>query len=270
MAETAILYDSSKCSGCKGCQVQCKQWNMLPSSLVKNGYEFTGTYQSMANLDGDTRLLITFGETNGPAGVEWAFGRKACFHCTEPACMSVCPVGAISKLDSGVVQIDNAKCIGCKYCSTACPFEVPKYRDTVGIINKCTQCTDRVAQGRRPACVTTCPAAALSFGPRADMLAAGKKRVEDLKTAGFKKAELYGETQMGGMHSLFIAKYGLEAHGLVRDPRIPDSAVAWQWLKPLGGFGIAAALGGLGISLLTGVGYKRDEATVETAAKKEE
>jgi formate dehydrogenase beta subunit len=265
MTESAILYDSSKCSACKGCQVQCKQWNMLPSSTVKDGYEFTGSYQSMSDLNGDTRLLIEFRETDSEKGVEWAFSRRACFHCTEPACLDVCPVGAISKLADGTVKLDSSKCVGCKYCTAACPFGVPKYRENFGVSNKCTLCDDRVAKGLRPACVSTCPAAAISYGPREEMLAAGKARVAELTAAGFSKAELYGVTQMGGMHSLFVAKYGFEAHGLVRDPKRPDIVTFMSIIKPLTGLGLAAVVGGLGISFLSSIGYKRDELTGETA-----
>jgi len=269
MTESAILYDSSKCSACKGCQVQCKQWNMMPSSLAKDGNEYTGSYQSKSDLDGDTRLLITFEETDTEKGIEWAFGRRACLHCTEPACMDVCPAGAISKLDDGTVKLDSAKCLGCKYCNAACPFGVPKFRENFGVSNKCTLCDDRVAQGRRPACVSTCPAAALAYGPRDEMLAAGKQRVDELKAAGFEKAELYGESEMGGMHSLFIAKYGYEAHGLVRDPKKSELISAFQLIKPLTGIGVAAVVGGLGLSFLTGLGYKRDELTHDGVAKEE-
>lgn len=261
MAENAILYDSSKCSACKGCQVQCKQWNGMPSALGKDEYEFTGSYQSMPDLNGDTRLLIQFDEKATDKGIEWAFSRRACFHCTEPACMDVCPVGAISKSDDGTVKLDSAKCVGCKYCTAACPFEVPKFRENFGVSNKCTLCDDRVAQGREPACVQTCPAAALSFGPRAEQIAAGKARVEELKAEGYDKAELYGETEMGGMHSLFVAKYGLETHGLVRDPKKLPITSLMSILKPVAGLGVAAVLGGLGLSFVTGMGYKRDELT---------
>lgn len=265
MTESAILYDSSKCSACKGCQVQCKQWNMMPSSLVKDGYEYTGSYQSMADLNGDTRILIEFREEEAPNGIEWAFSRRACFHCTNPTCLDVCPVGAISKLENGTVKLDSTKCIGCKYCTAACPFEVPKYRENVGVSNKCTLCDDRTAKGLEPACVKTCPAAALTFGPRDDMITAGKTRVAELKTAGFSKAELYGDTEMGGMHSLFVAKYGYEAHGLVRDPKSSEAVNAFILAKPLAGIGVAAMLGVLGLSFLTGIGYNRDEQSVETA-----
>ena len=275
MTESAILYDSSKCSACKGCQVQCKQWNMLPSSTKKDGYEFTGTYQSMSDLNGDTRLLIEFREKAVDNGIEWAFSRRACFHCTEPACLEVCPVGAISKLENGTVKLDSTKCIGCKYCTAACPFGVPKYRPNFGVSNKCTQCDDRVAKGLQPACVKTCPAHAIYYGPRDQMLAEGKARTAELKAAGFSNAELYGETEMGGMHTLFVAKYGYEAHGLIRNPKKSDITSLFQLAKPLAGIGVAAVVGGLGLSFLMGRGYKRDELTAESssasdAAKEEE
>ena len=266
MTESAILYDSSKCSACKGCQVQCKQWNNLPSSLAKNSNEYTGSYQSMSDLNGDTRLLIEFREKATPEGVEWAFSRRACFHCTEPACMDVCPVGAISKLENGTVKLDSTKCTGCKYCTAACPFGIPKYREHFNVSNKCTMCDDRVAKGREPACVKTCPAAAITYGQRDNLLVAGKARVAQLKTEGYDKAELYGETQMGGMHSLTVAKYGFEAHGLIRDPKKSDMTSLLALAKPLAGLGVAAVVAGLGVSFLTGRGYQRDELTVQSVA----
>jgi formate dehydrogenase iron-sulfur subunit len=117
-------------------------------------------------------------------------------------------------------------------------------------------CSDRVGKGLKPACVKTCPAAALSFGPRTDMLAAGKARVDALKKEGFTKAELYGETEMGGMHVLSVAKFGLEAHGLIRDPKIPEVVGLLGWMKPVVLVGAVAVAGGLGLSFLGGLGYK--------------
>ncbi len=259
MADNAILYDSSKCSACKGCQVQCKQWNMMPSPIGMNSSDFSGSYQSMADLNGDTRLMIQFRETQGDEGVEWAFSRRSCFHCSDPACAAVCPPNAITKLEDGTVKLDKDKCIGCKYCNGACPFGVPKFRDEFGVSNKCTLCDDRTGMGREPACVQTCPAGALTYGPRDEMLTAGKARVEQLKTEGFTKAELYGETEMGGMHVLYVAKYGLEAHGLVRDAQTPDIVKFLDLVKPLAGLGVAAVVGGLGVSFLSGIGYTREE-----------
>ena len=261
MAENAILYDSSKCSACKGCQVSCKQWNGMPSTLELDGNEFTGTYQSPPDVNGDTRLMIEFRETESEKGIEWAFSRRSCFHCVDPACAAVCPVKAITKLEDGTVKLDKTKCIGCKYCNGACPFGIPKFRENFGVSNKCTLCDDRTGMGREPACVQTCPAAALTYGSRAELLAAGKARVEQLKAEGYTKAELYGETEMGGMHVLHVAKYGLEAHGLKRGAQTPAMVTLLDLVKPLTGLGVGAMVAALGVSFMTGVGYKRDELT---------
>jgi formate dehydrogenase iron-sulfur subunit len=91
--------------------------------------------------------------------------------------------------------------------------------------------------------------------------------VEQLKTEGFDKAELYGVTEMGGMHSLFVARYGYEAHGLIRDPKPSAVTAAMTWLKPLTGVGVAAVIGGLGLSFLSGIGYKRDDADSTTEGR---
>lgn len=259
MAESAILYDSSLCSACKGCQVQCKQWNGMPSTLTKNGNTFTGSYQSMPDLNGDTLLLMKYSESSTETGVQWAFTRRSCFHCTEAWCEKVCPVGAYTHLENGTVKHDNTKCIGCRYCMTACPFGVPQFREQFGVTSKCTLCEDRVLEDRKPACVKTCPASALSFGPRGEMIDKGKARVEELKKAGFTKAELYGETEMGGMHVLHVAKYGLEAHGYIRDPKPPVTAQLHTLVKPLTGVGLLGMLAVVAASYVGGSGYKRSE-----------
>ena len=179
--EVAILFDSSHCTGCKGCQVACKQWNMLPSKMGLNDNEFTGSLQGPGDLGGDTRLVMTFDEK--PSGnklqpIHWAIGRRSCFHCTDAGCVAICSSGALKKNDNGVVSFDTEKCNGCTYCQSACPFDVPRFRDTDGKIDKCTLCLDRLEEGQIPACVKTCQPEALKFGPREEMLEIGRKRVD--------------------------------------------------------------------------------------------
>lgn len=259
MAEVAILYDSSKCMACKGCQVACKQWNQLPSPLTADEYEFTNSYQSPLDLAPDTWLIIDFDEVDQDIGIEWNFMRDACFHCTDAACEAACPTGAISKRDNGAVVIDQEKCIGCRYCVNSCPFSVPKWKEAENKTFKCRLCQDRTENGLSPACVSTCPTGALTFGDRNEMVATAQSRVGELKTGGFDKAEVYGADELDGMHVIFVAHRGIDAHGLIRDPKVPDSVKAWQIMKPLGGIAAAAVVGGLGLSFLTGIGYKRDD-----------
>lgn len=267
MAETAIKYDSSKCTACKGCQVACKQWNQLPSPLVADEYEFTKSFQSPLDNSPNNWLIINFKEVNKEVGIDWNFMRNACFHCTEAACEMACPVGAISRKDNGAVVIDQEKCIGCRYCVASCPFGVPRWNEASNTTFKCWQCQDRTSAERAPACVSTCPTGALEFGDRAEMVAAANERAAQLKELGFADAEVYGENELGGLHTIVVAHRGLEAHGLVRDPKIGITDF-WQVLKPLGGLAAAATVAGLGFSYFMARDYSREDMVYDEANDK--
>ena len=146
-------------------------------------------------------------------------------HCSNPSCVTVCPSGALYiDEETGLVTYDSGKCIGCQYCRAACPFDVPRHTN-VGLtgnnikINKCTGCVDRVKQGRKPACVSTCQPGALQFGDRDEMIKMAHERVEYLKSKGFEQASVYGEDQMGGTHVIYVLKYGLDQYELPADPQ---------------------------------------------------
>ncbi len=261
MTEMAILYDTSRCTACKGCQIACKCWNGLPSSLETNGNAFSGTYQNPPDLNGTTRLLISFREEEGGSkGVKWAFGRRSCQHCTDAPCADICPAGALVRDEStGMVVTDASKCIGCQYCSTACPFDVPRYDGPNGTINKCTGCPDRIENGLEPACVTTCQPDALMFGPRDEMLAQAEAQVARLKEQGYADACVYGATEMGGLHVIQVLKYGAATHGQVVDPEVPAHVGLTQIMKPVTGVVAGATVLGLAAMFALGAGYKRDK-----------
>ena len=227
MAEQAIYYDSSLCTACKGCQVACKCWNNLPSPTELNANQFTGTYQNPPDLNENTRIIMTFNEMEGGSkGVMWAFGRRACQHCSDAPCASVCPANAIHKDEaSGMVTLDRDLCIGCQYCSIACPFDVPRYTKVEdGLktqVNKCTGCVDRIEQGlvsrmrhhlpaRRPQVRT--PATRWSPWPTSAS--------RPSRRAASRTPCVYGENEMGGLHVIQVLKYGVEAHGQVVDPKV--------------------------------------------------
>lgn len=260
MTEMAIYYDSSKCTACKGCQVACKCWNDLPSPTGLNENKFSGSYQNPPDLNGMTRLIMTFSEENGGSkGVQWAFGRRACQHCTDAACVSICPGGALThNEETGFVEVDEAKCIGCQYCSSACPFDVPRYQ--VGLdtkVSKCTGCPDRVAQGLAPACVTTCQPEALKFGPREEMIQLANERVEWLHDHGYTDAVVYGADELGGLHVIQVLKYGIEAHGQIKDPEVPAAATLTNLMKPVTGVLTGVTVAGLAAMFALGIGYSR-------------
>lgn len=266
MTEMAILFDSSRCTGCRGCQVACKCWNDLPSEpTAENPYDamdWDGKFTHPADLNGCTRLIMTFEDfedQNSQKRVGWAFSRRACQHCTNAGCVSVCPAGALFRdEDTGMVTYDADKCIGCQRCATACPFDVPRYDSVTGKINKCYGCVDRVASGMAPACVTTCQPGALQFGERDEMIALAQQRVEFLQGNGYNDACLYGTEEMDGLHVIHVLKHGMEHHHAVANPEIPVTAFLTDIMKPVAAVGMGATVLGLAAMMGLAHGYKRD------------
>ena len=245
MAGIAILYDATKCTACRACQVACKQWNELTAEVTTN----RGTYENPPDLSWDTWIKMEFREVGNNGNFSWLFTRRACMHCTDAACVTVCPTKALYYHEMGFVAYDKDKCSGCGYCVEACPFEVPRSSSgaITGIrtINKCTLCQDRVTNELEPACVKTCPTGALMYGDRAALLAEGKERVASLGG----NATLYGENQLGGLHVLYVLDDTAAVYGLPVDPQVPVSATAWQDILQPVGWGVAGlAAMGLGLN----------------------
>jgi len=153
----AFYFDSSSCSGCKTCQMACKDKHDLRVGLLwRRVYEVTGGGW----------------ERRGAAWISSVFAYNvslACNHCQRPICVEVCPTRAMHKRDDGIVLIDQYKCAGCRYCSWACPYGAPQYDSEIGKMTKCDLCADNLDQGLPPACVAACPLRALDFGERAEL-----------------------------------------------------------------------------------------------------
>jgi len=265
MAEKAILYDSTRCTACRGCQVACKQWNendeVIPAPTDKYGVQANnwGSYENPPDLSPTTWLKMEFREIDPGGKVRWLFTRRACMHCTDAGCVKVCPSGALYHHESGFVTYDKDICTGCGYCIEACPFNVPRSdRNLItGIakMDKCTFCTtpglDRIAEGLEPACVKTCPPNALEYGDRDALVAEGKKRVEDLKAKGWTNANLYGENELGGLHVMYVLDDHPAVYGLPVDPKISATTIAWQdVIQPLGWAVGGLTILGLGLNYL--------------------
>lgn len=221
-AGKGMLYDASKCVGCRACQMACKDWNDLPSESTDPG----GIYESPRHLSSDTWTLIKLAER----GDSLSFWNYQCMHCAQASCVSVCPTGAAAHTGEFVL-IDQEWCIGCGYCVQACPFNVPHRSEVTGTARKCTFCFDRVSDGDQPACASACPTGALTWGQRDELLATAKERVEVLRASGFADAHLYGETELGGLGRLSVLTLPLEAYGLPKSPRYATGNLAAQWLS---------------------------------------
>jgi formate dehydrogenase iron-sulfur subunit len=223
----AILIDLARCIGCRSCQVACKQWNELPAEITQQ----TGTYENPPRLSSKTWTRVQVREVEQNGKLVWSFAKRQCMHCQEPACAAACIVGALHKTPEGPVVYDDYKCIGCRYCTLACPFGVPTFEwDTpVPYIRKCTMCVDRLAEGKKPACVKACPTNAIMFGERDQLLQEAHSRIQP----GPDKYvdHIYGEHEVGGTSMLYISnvpfdKIGFPTLGPEPIPRYANVAMS--------------------------------------------
>jgi anaerobic dimethyl sulfoxide reductase subunit B (iron-sulfur subunit) len=151
--QLAFYFDASACSGCKACQMACKDKHGLNAGLLwRRVYEISGG-EWIKKSKAWTPNVFAYNLS------------LACNHCQKPICQASCPTGAISKRKDGIVLIDASKCIGCRYCEWGCPYGSPQYNESTGTMTKCHFCYDYIDMGKPPACVASCPMRALDFGP---------------------------------------------------------------------------------------------------------
>jgi formate dehydrogenase beta subunit len=230
--ELVKLIDTTKCTACRGCQVACKQWNEMPGLRTRN----RGSYQNPPDLQWNTWTLVRFQEHEDSKGVvKWLFRKDGCMHCTDAACVKVCPSGALYHTEFGTVGLNKERCIGCKECMAACPFDVPQYDQKSDKIYKCDLCISRLREGLTPACVKSCPTGGLTFGGKDGMIKIANKRVEDLKSQGHEDANVYGDKFVKGTHVMYVLDEKPAVYErLPRNPSVPLSVILWKdFLKPL-------------------------------------
>jgi len=234
------LVDTTTCIGCKACEVACLEWN---------GYEFRettfdNTYQTMPDTAWNFWNLIRFNEHENEDGtISWLMRKDQCMHCEDPGCLAACPAeGAIVQYQNGIVDFNQANCIGCQYCVTGCPFNIPKFNNATKKVYKCTLCSDRVGAGLEPACIKACPTGCLHFGSKDDMKALAEKRVAQVKAnTSYQDAGVYDPDGVGGTHVIYVlhdAKNPEKYGGLPANPRVPLMVRLWKgplkWLGVMG------------------------------------
>jgi formate dehydrogenase iron-sulfur subunit len=240
------LVDTTTCIGCKACEVACVEWN---------GYEFrettfADTYQTMPETEWNFWNLIKFNEVETDGNMQWLMRKDQCMHCEEPGCLIACPAdGAIVQYTNGIVDFNQANCIGCQYCVSGCPFNIPKFNAETKKVYKCTLCSDRVGAGLEPACIKSCPTGCLHFGSKEDMLDLADKRVTQLKReTSHKNAGVYDPSGVHGTHVIYVLhdKDKAEDYQLPQNPSVPFFVKMWKGpLKWLGGIGMAAGVLGV-------------------------
>ena len=228
--------DTSLCIGCKACEVACKEWNDVPGEIEP----WTGeSYDNTRALGADTWRHVAFIEQKVPVGADgaarslvhtaaaedladragldtyqegdglrWLMASDVCKHCTDAACLDVCPTGALFRTEFGTVVVQQDVCNGCGYCVPACPFGVLDRRREDGRVWKCTLCYDRLRDDQEPACAQACPTNSIQFGELSDLRERAGARLETLAAAGQDEARLYladDEDGVGGARRVLPA-----------------------------------------------------------------
>jgi formate dehydrogenase iron-sulfur subunit len=246
--------DTSVCIGCKACEVACKEWNAVP----EDGLSLSGmSYDNTVGLGASTWRHVAFIEQPAPApssmimgqnrelfppathdhgavgdGVRWLMSSDVCKHCTEAACLDVCPTGALMRTEFGTVVVQDDVCNGCGYCIPACPFGVIGRRESDGGAHKCTLCYDRLGDGMMPACAKACPTESIQFGPLDELRERAAARLSSLHEAGAGDARLYLDDPsdgIGGGGSLFLLLDEPEVYGLPPDPVVTTRDLPRMW-----------------------------------------
>jgi formate dehydrogenase iron-sulfur subunit len=265
------LVDTTTCIGCKACEVACLEWN---------GYTFTDTvfdnsYQTMPETQWNYWNLIKFNEhEREDGGISLLMRKDQCMHCADPGCLAACPAdGAIVQYTNGIVDFQQENCIGCGYCVSGCPFDIPKFNPATKKMFKCTLCVDRVSEGLEPACIKSCPTGCLHFGTKDEMKELAETRATQLRESfGFEKAGVYDPAGVGGTGVIYVLHDATnpEAYGgLPKDPHIPW--VVRFWKGPAKWIGNFAMLGGIvGVTLhYLRFGPKQVDALKHDASKDE-
>ena len=241
-----VLFDSTRCIGCRKCEAACNQVNELPPPDQK--FDDLSVLETARRTDYKSFTVVNR-YTPGGSPEAPIFTKTQCNHCLEPACASACFVRAFTKTPSGAVTYDASVCVGCRYCMISCPFEIPTYEYDEPLtprVRKCTLCHPRITKGHLPGCVESCPSEALTFGERNTLIAVARERMR--KFPGSYVDHVYGEKEMGGTSWLTISGVPFNQIGMREDLGTTPAPMLTK-----GALGAVPIVVGLWPVLLTGI-----------------
>ena len=284
--QLCMLIDATTCIGCKACEVACVEWNDLHLE-PEYGEKLFQSYQTMPDMTASYWNLIKFNEVpvdfrRQPVAPEAAADGSAvmmlmrkdmCMHCAEPGCLEACPAeGAIVQYTNGIVDFQQDRCIGCGYCMTGCPFNIPKFDSASKRVYKCTMCTDRLENGLGPACVKSCPTGCLEFGTKKEMKERAAHRAEQVRM-DFPNAGVYDPAGVGGTGVVYVLHHADQPElygGLPREPKIDPRVAFWKGpLKWMGGFAFGLSLAAAAIHYFKSGPRRVAEAATKAEPQKE-
>lgn len=240
----AVLYDSTQCVGCRQCEEACsKRWK-LPYDEKIAAEEKTSAHK--------LTTIRTFGER---------FSRKMCMHCQDPACASVCPVAALRKTAAGPVVYEADRCMGCRYCMAACPFQVPSYEWSarLPLVKKCDFCSDRVATKEPTRCSEACPTGASITGERDALIAEAKKRLAEKPTEYYQR--IYGIEEVGGTSVLILSAVPFEQIGF--NTKVEKTALPQYTWSALQHIPDVVAMGSVLMGGIYWISHRREKVAAE-------
>jgi formate dehydrogenase iron-sulfur subunit len=248
--QCGVLVDTTRCVGCRNCEKACNEINEDLPRRPAEWFKDEAALKEKRRMDYSEYTVVNRYE-NTPGSKPY-FTKFQCMHCLYPACVSACIVGAFTREPNGAVIYDAWKCIGCRYCMAACPFQVPAYEFGNVLtpqVRKCTFCFEtRLVKGGVPACVESCPMEVMTFGKRTDLIMLGRERIRS--SPGQYVPHIYGEQEVGGTSWLYISGMPFEAAGF---PALgyhpapgftePIQHTIFKWFLPP--IGLYATLGGI-------------------------
>jgi formate dehydrogenase iron-sulfur subunit len=235
-----ILVDTTRCIGCRACEVACgEEHDLMVPDVVNDGALETQRKTS------DKQWMVVNKHKTDKGDV---FVKRQCMHCYQAACATACPTEAMKKTDNGPVIWRGNKCIGCRFCMISCPFEMPKfeYNEWNPKLQKCTMCYERLQEGQKPACVSACPTDALMFGTRVKNLEIARHRIYSHPDKYVH--HIYGEHEVGGTGYIYLAAVPFEQLGFRTDlgtTPYPEYTKEFLYAVPMVLFGVPAFLLGL-------------------------
>lgn len=243
---SALLVDLTQCIGCGSCVQACLDVHGFSADPLELK-ELSASAYTVLKEKGDL------------------FIRQLCMHCATPSCVSVCPVGALRKTSEGPVVYDGSRCLGCRYCIQACPFNVPRYEwdKAVPSVAKCDMCIHRIRAGEPPACAEACPVEATLFGTRQDLLREAHRRIEANPDQYF--PHVYGENEAGGTSVLFLSPVAFASLGFKLD--LGEDPLPLLTQAALGRIPGIVAVGGSILFAVWWITHRREEVARAEAAE---
>ncbi|MFA7419727.1 MAG: 4Fe-4S dicluster domain-containing protein [Melioribacteraceae bacterium] len=220
-----VLVDTTVCIGCRKCEWACKTAHDLATDPIET-YEDRSVYKEMRRPD-DKALTVVNEYKNTTSDKVPINVKVQCMHCDKPACVSACIVGAFTKKENGTVNWDTDKCIGCRYCMVACPFQIPAFEFEEALkpdIKKCDFCIERTAKDQLPACIEICPVEAITYGRREDLLKVAKDRIKNYPNRYVNR--VFGEHEVGGTGWLYLSSRQFEEIGMPKLGKDPAPGVS--------------------------------------------